>query len=109
MDQDWKIKPRTFLQSEGLIQAKAQELTTKGYHQRKPLVWVVSNCHTQSKREDIVAEIQKLLPVDIYGSCGTLSCPKETDNDCMTMIDSNYKFYIRCKIVKGFSGLKENV
>ena len=57
----------------------------------KKVAWVVSNCQTQSKRETYVEELKKHIDVDIYGSCGTLSCNKST---CFKMINSTYKFYL---------------
>ena len=65
------------------------------WSQRKPFVWAVSNCKTQSKREDLVEKIKRYLPVDVYGKCGSLSCSKETNFECMKEFEKNYKFYIR--------------
>uniref|UniRef100_A0A915JTJ1 Fucosyltransferase n=1 Tax=Romanomermis culicivorax TaxID=13658 RepID=A0A915JTJ1_ROMCU len=48
-----------------------------------------------------IAELQKYIPVDIFGSCGDKSCPKSEylsngsllDNPCNTMLVKDYKFY----------------
>ena len=54
--------------------------------------WLVSNCHTHSKREQYVEELQKYFPVDIYGKCGTHSCADE--KNCHKYIGENYMFYL---------------
>ena len=44
----------------------------------------------------MVARIQKLIDVDIYGGCGKLKCPKENNQNpdrCFKMIERKYKFY----------------
>jgi len=96
-------RPRIFNEfwsiSAKIIQQKYEELMSRGYDKRKPFVWAVSNCKTQSKREDIVDEIKRHLPVDVFGSCGSLSCSKETNGECMNMFDKNYKFYIRSDLL----------
>jgi alpha-1,3-fucosyltransferase len=53
---------------------------------------MVSHCPTISKREDYVTELQKYIPVDVYGKCGTLDCPPKSD--CRKMIARDYKFYL---------------
>ena len=67
-------------------------------------MWMVSNCKTASNREKYVHELQKYIPIDIYGSCGPLSFPNchtkgstvPTD-DCFNAdqkIIDKYKFYL---------------
>ena len=53
----------------------------------KLVAWVVSNCNTNSKREDYVRELQKLIPVDIFGRCGTKSCPGERRWECDGLLE----------------------
>ena len=36
----------------------------------KLMVWMVSHCKTQSKREDYIAELSKYIKVDVFGKCG---------------------------------------
>ena len=45
---------------------------------KKLMVWLVSHCDTKSQREDYVAELQKHIPVDVYGKCGK-SCGDRDD------------------------------
>ena len=62
---------------------------------------MVSNCYTASHREQYVLELQRHIPVDIYGNCENivnnksqlLSCPKKLDEKCWDQIDENYKVY----------------
>ena len=66
------------------------------------VAWFVSNCQSHSKREEYVKELQKYIPVDVYGQCGPLQCPPNNDQyhavrmwpDCYKMLEENYKFYI---------------
>lgn len=58
----------------------------------KLAAWVSSNCHTQSHREDFVAELRKHAAVDVYGRCGDLKCP--TDPPCQATFGKTYYFYL---------------
>ena len=65
----------------------------------KMAAWFVSNCHSLSKRDELVKELQKYIQVDVYGRCGTLSCPKDDErndssDECQEMAAKNYKFYM---------------
>lgn len=67
----------------------------------KLVAWFVSNCKTPSRREDYVKELQKHIPVDIYGDCGPLKCGSQTlfktnrNIDCYdTLLNNSYKFYL---------------
>nr|CAH0099095.1 unnamed protein product [Daphnia galeata] len=66
----------------------------------KLAAWMVSNCFlTNSGRNEMVTILRKYIKVDVYGSCGTLICPKEkgVDNsseDCREMVGKTYKFYM---------------
>ena len=55
------------------------------------VAWMVSNCFTTGGREKYVRELQKYIPVDIYGNCGTFSC--YDDRDCEKHL-TGYKFYL---------------
>ena len=60
-------------------------------NKKKLVVWMVSNCFTGGGREKYVRDLQKYIPVDIYGNCGTLSC--YNDRDCVKHL-TGYKFYL---------------
>ena len=82
--------------------------------QKSKIAWIVSHCHTSSDREDYVEELQKFLPVDVYGRCSAKKCPK---NDCYKFIGDNYMFFLSfenslCKdyiTEKFFLAMKQNV
>ncbi|ELT97101.1 hypothetical protein CAPTEDRAFT_74498, partial [Capitella teleta] len=58
------------------------------------VAWFVSNCQTQSRREDYAKELSKYITVDIFGRCGNRSCGK-TKNDCdKEILHKEYKFYL---------------
>ncbi len=58
---------------------------------------VVSNCNSKSGRLSYVKELQKSIPVNIFGTCGK-PCPKFNDDgsegDCKEIISKKYKFYL---------------
>jgi alpha-1,3-fucosyltransferase len=60
---------------------------------QKTAAWFVSHCDTFSKRENLVEKLQNFIDVDVYGKCGTLSCPKNS-NECDRMLNTTYKFYL---------------
>ena len=59
------------------------------------VAWFISHCQTQTKtRFKYARELQKYISVDIYGSCGNLTCPKNTKNICFEILRTKYKFYL---------------
>ena len=58
----------------------------------KQVVWIVSHCETHSHREWYVQELAKYINVDVYGSCGPLSCP--IGDPCLDRFEMEYKFYL---------------
>ncbi|KAJ8043714.1 Glycoprotein 3-alpha-L-fucosyltransferase A [Holothuria leucospilota] len=58
----------------------------------KMAAWMASNCHISGwQRVQFMNKFsRKYLPVDMYGNCGTLKCPK--DERCKAIL-SKYKFY----------------
>ena len=56
------------------------------------IAWIVSNCETQSRRDEYVRELQKHIPVDEYGRCSNRKC--DNGDDCDMMIYHKYKFFI---------------
>ena len=57
------------------------------------IAWFVSRCKSFSKREDYVEELSRFIPVDIFGKCGSLSCPRDNARRCYRML-RKYKFYL---------------
>ena len=68
--------------------------TTVIFNKTKLMVWIVSNCKTQSKREEYMDELSKYIKVDVFGKCGnsTPDCPRMQRNCTKRLIES-YKFY----------------
>lgn len=56
------------------------------------VAWFVSNCHARNNRLQYARELQKHISVDIYGSCGSLRCPRT--KECYQLLDTKYKFYL---------------
>jgi len=58
------------------------------------VAWFVSNCRESNTRKNYAKELQKYIPVDIYGKCGTKKCPRSTETECFEMLNQDYKFYL---------------
>ena len=76
-------------------------INTTEYKSRIPLadktkmaVWPVSNCAAPSKRQEYVRELQKHIPVDIFGACGPHKCSRGRGDSCLKQWEKTYKFYI---------------
>lgn len=54
----------------------------------------MSNCIAKNNRSAVATELQKYIPVDIFGACGTKVCPRQTENACFDMLQKEYKFYL---------------
>ena len=54
----------------------------------------MTNCNDRNGRWQYAHELQKYIPVDIYGACGTKTCPRSTANKCFDMLHTDYKFYL---------------
>lgn len=61
---------------------------------RKSVAWLVSNCRTESRREDYVEELRKYIDVDIIGECGSQSCSRTNRSSCYHMFEQQYFFYL---------------
>lgn len=62
-------------------------------------LWVVSHCHTSSKREEYIRELQKYMNVDVYGWCNWHSLPCDqskitSKKACIREFFDSYKFYL---------------
>ena len=61
------------------------------------IAYVASHCHTNSRREEYINELNRYVAVDTYGDCGFLKCPRSwdfTSSNCYDMLEQNYKFYL---------------
>ncbi|XP_028160176.1 alpha-(1,3)-fucosyltransferase C-like [Ostrinia furnacalis] len=66
----------------------------------KVVAWFVSHCNTLSRRENFVRQLQREAKtkygwtVDVYGSCGTLKCPRQSSSHCFDILQRDYYFYL---------------
>eukprot|EP00095_Tigriopus_kingsejongensis_P010176 maker-scaffold105_size367834-snap-gene-0.9 protein:Tk10176 transcript:maker-scaffold105_size367834-snap-gene-0.9-mRNA-1 annotation:"hypothetical protein DAPPUDRAFT_313010" len=61
-------------------------------HRPNLVLWFVSNCQSNSLRETYVLELQKFIQVDVFGSCGSTDCAR--NSDCDRELFQRYKFYL---------------
>lgn len=59
---------------------------------KKSVAWLASNCDRNDTRNKFVKKLNKYIPVDVYGSCGNMTCP--ASGDCYRMLEKNYKFLL---------------
>ncbi|KAK8380737.1 hypothetical protein O3P69_007986 [Scylla paramamosain] len=58
-------------------------------------VWMASHCPTDSRREDMVAELQGFMAVTTVGKCGKLKCGKNhMDDYCYQWLAASHLFYL---------------
>ena len=61
-------------------------------------VWVVSHCHTGSKREEYADILKQYIDIDILGACGRRwQCGKRFNHDiqeCFSILNSTYRYYL---------------
>ena len=86
----------TFTQSSQPISVKKVLKRVRALRKPKMVAWVVSNCKTPSKREKYVSELQKFIPVDVFGKCGEKKCPGKRTNsgECGALLERDYMFYL---------------
>ena len=61
----------------------------------KMVAWFVSDCKPPSLRDAYVLDLQKHVPVDVYGKCGPYECPRSQYDRCYNEIMAkHYKFYL---------------
>lgn len=80
----------------------APPITAVPNNKRKIAVALISNCGAPNGRLQYVKEVQKYIPVDIYGKCGPLKCGRSlyvqdsynsTQNKCLMLAGMKYLFY----------------
>ncbi|KAG5890575.1 hypothetical protein JTB14_012703 [Gonioctena quinquepunctata] len=70
-----------------------QKVQNRDYvaNKTKKVAWFVSNCGARNNRLAYARELGKYIPVDIYGTCGPLKCPR-SDKKCFDILDKEYNF-----------------
>ncbi|XP_076321905.1 glycoprotein 3-alpha-L-fucosyltransferase A-like [Tachypleus tridentatus] len=61
---------------------------------KKSVLWLVSDCNTNSHREDYGKELARYIDVDVYGLCGTKKCFPSQSATCYESLTKEYKFYL---------------
>ena len=78
----------------------------------KLMVWIVSDCKTQSKREEYMTELSNYIKVDVFGKCGnfTPECQSYLEDSCTNSMMEGYKFYFAAEnpICKDYFTGKKN-
>ena len=59
-------------------------------------------------RENLVKSLSKYIKVDVYGSCGTLTCARDQEDSCNQLLNETYKFYLSlensvCQVMAGLN------
>ncbi|XP_031574717.1 galactoside 3(4)-L-fucosyltransferase-like [Actinia tenebrosa] len=57
------------------------------------VAWMASNCR-ETERNTYVGELQKFIPVDVYGHCGRFTCPLPRRSSSCRLLLKRYKFYL---------------
>ncbi|GFR76653.1 alpha-(1,3)-fucosyltransferase [Elysia marginata] len=75
-------------------ESRAEEIELRRVFRKKSKMAAVfvSNCGAPSRRDVYVRELQKHIPVDVYGNCGPLRC--QDRKACDEMLNKDYKFYL---------------
>ncbi|XP_077519244.1 glycoprotein 3-alpha-L-fucosyltransferase A-like isoform X2 [Amblyomma americanum] len=60
----------------------------------KKVAWFVSNCAARNQRLQFARKLAAYIDVDIYGTCGSLKCPRAQAGHCFDLLDHDYKFYL---------------
>ena len=60
----------------------------------KQVAWFVSNCGDWNGRLAYAQELARDIEVDVYGMCGTMDCPRDTQQFCYSLLKRRYKFYL---------------
>ena len=66
-------------------------------------VALIGNCHDKSRRLELIEQLRKYVPVDVYGNnrmgvCSNKTCPATfkngTKGDCRAILAEEYKFFL---------------
>ncbi|XP_071853151.1 glycoprotein 3-alpha-L-fucosyltransferase A-like [Apostichopus japonicus] len=65
------------------------------FNQKKGLMaWISSHCSTEMwRRYDAVHDLSGYIPIDMFGACGELSCPRRRGINCAKVF-ARYKFIV---------------
>jgi len=92
-DSDVPLPSRHIIPLTNQNQALRHEIPTRNSIKGKKLVaGMISRCGAESGRDAYIAELQKYIPVDMYGDCGNLTCDKSLN--CYQILAKYYKFWL---------------
>jgi alpha-1,3-fucosyltransferase len=61
----------------------------------KMAAWMVTNCHTSSRRENYARRMANIIPLDIIGSCGRRGANIGANRTMgIALLNNTYKFYL---------------
>ena len=60
----------------------------------KKVAMFVSNCNDRNGRLLYAEELNKTIPVHVFGRCGSMKCPRQSWELCFQMLNKDYKFYL---------------
>ncbi len=90
--------PRTLEEVKQLREKDRDSVVKPSHNKTKTIAWMVTHCDTHGQREAFIEELVKYIEVDVYGPCGTLSCPRHSIYisvpSCYDLLESTYKFYL---------------
>lgn len=89
-------------ETRSLQRNESKTLEPKYAQRRKPVLWLVSNCDTSSKRETYARQLQRYIDVDVMGDCSPQnvilrqqnSCGKRQKRSCERQLAGRYFFYL---------------
>ena len=58
------------------------------------VAWMVSDCTAKNGRSEYVKQLQRYVPVDVYGKCGNYTCLPRLSKACDDDLNKHYKFYL---------------
>lgn len=70
-----------------------EEIFALAAKKNRTAAWFVSHCDVYSRRDELTRGLQKFIDVDVYGKCGTLTCPQDSPK-CSEALNTTYKFYL---------------
>ncbi|EEC04854.1 fucosyltransferase, putative [Ixodes scapularis] len=83
-----------FVLFDSLVKKRPLNGANYATNKTKMVAWFVSNCGASNGRLEYAHELQKYVQVDIYGDCGTLKCERHESENCLRMLDRDYRFYL---------------
>ncbi|CAN7998745.1 unnamed protein product, partial [Ixodes hexagonus] len=83
-----------FVLFDPLVKRRPMNSVNYAANKTKMVAWFVSNCGAPNGRLQYAHELKKYIQVDIYGACGTLSCKRDESENCLRMLDMDYRFYL---------------